>query len=298
MSKWNAIFKAGRHTDSAGVTRDFSIADLDAMVAAYDPATHEAPLVIGHPKTDAPAYGWVQALKRDGDRLLAKFRQVPREVAEMVRAGRFKKVSVALYPDKGLRHVGLLGAVPPAVKGLGSVQLADGDDWQTYEFNDSKPEGEDMNELEELRAKLAEAEAKAEAEKKAKEQAFAEKAEAEKKAKAEAEARKKKEAEFAEARAAQAAKDREIRFGELLKAGKALPSEKDQILALAGALAQSPELTFSEGGKTTKQPAEDALWKFLEGRRAHELLGEFAQEPGDGGQHAEAGGNGNYAATF
>lgn len=129
------IFRVGTHTAMSGVTLAFSEADLDAMAAAYDPAVHEAPLVVGHPKDNAPAYGWVRALARDGDRLQAVPAQIDADFAELVRAGRFKKVSASFYapdapanPAPGtyyLRHVGFLGAQPPAVKGLREAQFAD-----------------------------------------------------------------------------------------------------------------------------------------------------------------------------
>jgi hypothetical protein len=44
----------------SGQALAFSESDLQATVAAYDPAKHEAPLVVGHPTHDMPAYGWVQ----------------------------------------------------------------------------------------------------------------------------------------------------------------------------------------------------------------------------------------------
>lgn len=295
MTGWTTIFRVGRHTDSSGVTRDFTAADLDRMVASYDPAAHEAPLVIGHPKTDSPAYGWVAALKREGDKLLARFKDVPNQVKELVRQGRYRKVSVALYPNGTVRHVGLLGATPPAVKGLGSVAFDDGDaEIHLYEFADI--EGGTMSELERLRQEKAEAEAKArEAEKAAKEAEEA-RAAAEKAAKEAEEAKAKAEAEFAEFRAAEEAKAREARFEKLVEAGKALPGEKAALLSLAGALAGAGELTFAEGGSSVKRPAEEALWRLLESRPANGLLDEFAerppaQEPGD-----EAGGD--YAAKF
>ena len=49
------IFKPGKHVAMSGANLNFSEADLAATVLAYDPALHEAPLVIGHPKHDAPA---------------------------------------------------------------------------------------------------------------------------------------------------------------------------------------------------------------------------------------------------
>ena len=129
------IFAAGQRTDSAGATRTFSVADLAATAAAYDPAQHEAPIVIGHPAGDDPAFGWIAGLDVEGDRLLARPAQVASSFAEQVGAGAYKKVSAAFYPPDSprnpvpgvwyLRHVGFLGAMPPAVKGLRPVEFSD-----------------------------------------------------------------------------------------------------------------------------------------------------------------------------
>lgn len=132
------VFQAGRRTTMAGATLDFSESDLQATAKAYDPAKHEAPICIGHPKHDLPAYGWLAGMEaRDGG-LYAKPHQVDPEFAEMVRKGAFKKVSIKFYdktspgnPVPGVyypRHVAFLGALPPAVKGLKQVEFADGDD--------------------------------------------------------------------------------------------------------------------------------------------------------------------------
>lgn len=130
------IFRAGSHTSIAGETIGFTEADLRASAAAYDPKIHEAPIVIGHPKHDGPAYGWVKALEY-GETLEAEPDQIEPAFSEMVTAGRFKKVSAAFYrpnspanPVPGvyyLRHVGFLGAHPPAIKGLKQIEFADGD---------------------------------------------------------------------------------------------------------------------------------------------------------------------------
>src|SRR5690606_32177195 len=132
------IFRPGRHTAMSGETLVFGEADLRASAEAYDPSRHEAPIVIGHPRHDAPAYGWIASLSYADGRLLAHPRQVDPEFAELVRNGRFKKVSASFYkPDSPsnpvpgvycLRHVGCLGAQPPAVKGLKAVELAAGDE--------------------------------------------------------------------------------------------------------------------------------------------------------------------------
>ncbi len=136
--KWIEIFRAGRQTDSTGNTREWTEADLDAIVAKYDPAAHEAPVTVGHPTDNAPAFGWVEALKRDGKILLGKFREVMPEFEEAVKTGRYKKRSISLYPDLTLRHVGFLGAMPPAIKGLADIAFAEDDQAITIDFSDHR----------------------------------------------------------------------------------------------------------------------------------------------------------------
>lgn len=139
------IFRAGRHTASCGTALSFAERDLQASVAAYDPTLHEAPIVIGHPTDNGPAYGWVKALSfSDGD-LIAEPHQLNPDFAEMVQAGAFKKVSASFYspdaptnPAPGtwyLRHVGFLGAQPPALKGLPPVAFGDSEEG-IVEFGD------------------------------------------------------------------------------------------------------------------------------------------------------------------
>ena len=136
--KWIEVFKTGTHTDATGKVKNWTEEDLDEIVKKYDPAGHEAPIVIGHPKDNAPAFGWVEGLKREGKILLAKLKQVVPEFADMVKQGLFKKRSISLYPDSTLRHVGFLGAVPPAVKGLSDIAFKEDDGAIAYEFDEWK----------------------------------------------------------------------------------------------------------------------------------------------------------------
>jgi len=120
----------------SGAVIDFSAEDLAATAAAYDPEKHEAPIVVGHPKLDAPAYGWVKSLSFAGA-LEAEPHQVEPAFAEIVAAGRFKKISASFFTPQApgnpvpgvyyLRHVGFLGAQPPAVKGLRTPEFAAGE---------------------------------------------------------------------------------------------------------------------------------------------------------------------------
>lgn len=131
------IFRAGTHTDASGREMIFSSRDVEEAARAYSPDLHEAPVVVGHPAHDDPAYGWVTGLRVENDVMLADVGQVHDEFAGMVRDGRFKKISASFYlpnsprnPKPGvfyLRHVGFLGAQPPAVKGLKSPTFDEGD---------------------------------------------------------------------------------------------------------------------------------------------------------------------------
>lgn len=141
------LITAGRHAPNAGGSVDLSADTLKGIAAAYSAELHEAPIVVGHPKADAPAYGWIAGLEARDDGLWGEPHQVDPAFAELVEKGRFKKLSISLYrpehpnnPKPGawyLRHVGFLGAQPPAVKGLKAVEFADGDDdILTVEFAD------------------------------------------------------------------------------------------------------------------------------------------------------------------
>ncbi|WP_422563466.1 hypothetical protein [Ideonella sp.] len=129
------VFKTGTRTADNGEVHTITTADMRAAAAAYDPALHEAPLVIGHPESDDPAWGGVERLTvTDEGRVLVSVRQVDPAFAEGVKAGRWKQRSVKFYhPDDSANprpgiwypcHIGFLGAKPPAVKGLAGIQFA------------------------------------------------------------------------------------------------------------------------------------------------------------------------------
>lgn len=144
------ISRPGTHPDSAGREWTFTEADFAASAAAYDPAKHEAPIVVGHPRHDLPAYGWVKSLAAGPDGLTADPAQVDAAFEEhVVKPGRFKKISASFFPPNSpnnpvpgvwyLRHVGFLGAQPPAVKGLRQIEFADADDdVVTVEFGEAQ----------------------------------------------------------------------------------------------------------------------------------------------------------------
>ncbi|WP_158703195.1 hypothetical protein [Pseudomonas chlororaphis] len=121
------IFRAGRHTTSSGHVVEFTEADLEKTVAVYSPKLSEAPLVLGHPKDDLPSFGEVNGMITKGGVLYAQA-DVSSTLVDLVRAGRYHNISASFHhpkhpdnPTPGayyLKHVGFLGAMPPAVRGL------------------------------------------------------------------------------------------------------------------------------------------------------------------------------------
>lgn len=152
---WIEIFKAGEHRDSSGTSLNFSADDIQNIADIYNSekaksANYSAPLVKGHPKSDSPAFAWVEKLARRQNSLYAKLSKISDEIVEEINAGKFKNVSIALYPNKLLKHVGLLGAAQPAVKGLAELKFNEGgnSDIEIAELINAKSKLE--NELQEL----------------------------------------------------------------------------------------------------------------------------------------------------
>ena len=143
------IFRPGKFKAMNGTEVSFSAEMLKDIAESYDPKVYQAPLVIGHPKVEDPAYGWVKNLCFSGERLSAEPEAVVEEFASLVSARRYQNVSASFFtpehpanPKPGkyyLKHVGFLGAVPPAVTGLKTVSFADNDD-KVVEFSFEVPE--------------------------------------------------------------------------------------------------------------------------------------------------------------
>lgn len=124
------IFKAGTHKPMGGEPQSFSPGDLDTIVTQNN--GKEVPLVVGHPKTEDPAYGWAKKFGREGDTLYAEVEEIDPEFAQLVNDGKFRNVSISLNKDMSLRHIGFLGATPPAVKGLKPAKFSDGEDYMVF----------------------------------------------------------------------------------------------------------------------------------------------------------------------
>lgn len=134
------IFRSGTRTDESNRTYFFSNEDLDSIADSYDLAKFKAPIIISHNTggysdrdivNSELAYGVVEKLRREGDRLIAFVRPLTEQVIQWVKNGQILDRSASFYHPKSrnnptpgkwyLRHVALLGATPPAVKGMTSL---------------------------------------------------------------------------------------------------------------------------------------------------------------------------------
>ncbi len=310
------IFRAGKHVASDGRVFTFTEADLKATVAAYDPALHEAPLVIGHPKSNDPAFGWTKAISFSAvgktPLLIAEPHQVNPEFAELVNSGAFKKMSASFYapdapenPKPGvyyLRHIGFLGAKPPAIKGLKSAEFGDNEtgviefmDWSqrdiaglfrsirewiiskygkdeadkvipSYTVDGIQEDAVRDDETNDAISGISYSERNANL--KTKEQEELERRERELKEKEEVQ--KRQAVEFAErekkVKESEAAQRRVVLVAEvdaLVAAGKILPKDKLGLVAFMETLPAESTIEFGEGDKKEKKPSVDWLRGFL-----------------------------------
>lgn len=121
------IFRVGDWTSSNGYRHDWTSEDLDAIVDAYMNQDEEhpwvAPVVLGHPVDNSPAYGWVEKVYRVGDVLMARLVKLNKAFVKMLKDGAFKNRSIMVDENNLLWHIGFLGAVPPAVSGLAPIEF-------------------------------------------------------------------------------------------------------------------------------------------------------------------------------
>ena len=152
VGKWNGVPS----------TKEYTKKDLDEIVRSFkalssdEKLNYEPPLKLGHDehqkllqKDGYPAAGWVKALKRIGNKLVASFGEVPKKIGDIIKAGGYKKVSSEIYHDYAmgdykfplvLKAVALLGGDIPAVKTIADIQAQysqeDGVDVVIYEFGE------------------------------------------------------------------------------------------------------------------------------------------------------------------
>ena len=130
--KFYEVFKDGKYPQGK-----FTKKEIAEIAKNYDPKFCEAPITIDHQQS-GPAYGWVETVKAEGDKLKVAFKDIPEAFEKDVNDGKYKKVSVELYRNlegKGayLKAVSFLGAAIPQVKGLEAIKFMEAES-DVYEF--------------------------------------------------------------------------------------------------------------------------------------------------------------------
>ena len=146
--KFYEVFKAGVYPQGK-----FTKKEIAEIAKNYDPKFCEAPITIDHQQS-GPAFGWVDSVKADGEKLKVAFKDVPQEFEQAVNDGKYKKVSVELYRNlegKGayLKAVSFLGAATPQVKGLEQIKFMESES-DTYEFEEEKKPEETTEDVEQF----------------------------------------------------------------------------------------------------------------------------------------------------
>ncbi len=130
--QWREIFRAGDYGGKGTYTRD----DLDSMVANFN-ERDQVPIVVGHPQSNAPAWGWLSGLRRIGDILQGQEAEVHPAFARARDEKLFKNRSVRIAKTPAgpkLLHLGYLGAALPEVEGLSGVVFTATPETETIDF--------------------------------------------------------------------------------------------------------------------------------------------------------------------
>lgn len=151
---WTEIFRAGDYGAKGGYTD----ADLDKMVANFN-ASDQVPIVLGHPASDSPAWGWLAEVKRAGSVLMGKVGELHKDFAQALAENKFRNRSVRIArtaTGPKLLHLGFLGATLPQVEGLKQTAQFTGDgDRVDYGFDlpgqEDKPKEGEMEKDEKIK---------------------------------------------------------------------------------------------------------------------------------------------------
>jgi hypothetical protein len=296
------LFPVGVHTDSSGVTREFTADMLANAAAVYDVGVHEAPIVELH--DDGPGafrHGGVAKLEFDGETLIPHVNQLSYPLLNGVNDGSVRYFSASFYlPDNPnnpvpgslyLRHVGIVPI--PAVKGQPEPELVYSESKQTLTMNFMEADvmSDPVSPARQAKKEVAEF-LEANAESLAKKQAAFE------------ESHRQREAEFAEREKRLAEKEAEIRrakiaqfCGSLAASGKLLPRDTPTVVGILDYLEQAPAavtVSFAEPGAEGETAKKDgtlaeAFKSFLANQPKAVEYGEITKPDGNaaGGQDAE-----------
>ena len=150
----------------------YTAQDLENMVTAFDELKEriKPPAKLGHDfaqkfaqQSGLPALGWVTSLKKVGTKLLADVSQVPGKIAELIKAGAYKRISPEIIWDftdavsnkiypRVLKAIALLGAELPAVNTLDDIMALYGLDAEGFKVYSIEPDDVQAKVYEEVKA--------------------------------------------------------------------------------------------------------------------------------------------------
>ena len=107
MSNPLHLARVGTFTDMHGQDVSLTPELLAQLAASYDPALYQAPLVIGHPKTNSPAFGWLDKIEATPEGLFGAPINVDPAFADAVNSGR--------YPQRQPSPAGFFMPILPAI---------------------------------------------------------------------------------------------------------------------------------------------------------------------------------------
>jgi len=149
---WLEVIKSGEYPGKIPVTRallEHNAEHLNRL--ARDESFSGVPYVLGHPDTNHPAYGWASEFKvssngESGNECgwsLFVRGKVHEALRKAIDAGFYKNISVAFNKATMLlRHIGFLGAVPPAVDGMQPIKFTPGEELETYKSEFAAQDGD------------------------------------------------------------------------------------------------------------------------------------------------------------
>lgn len=147
MIKDREIFSVGVHNGDK-----YTEADLEEMVRAFDALDFKPAIKLGHSKDiGAPAFGYIDNLRKIGGKLVADFIDLPKEIYQAIKEKRYGRVSAEVFWNlkragknysRAISAVALLGQEIPAVAGLKPLyeyeESGEFEKFSCYEFAMSK----------------------------------------------------------------------------------------------------------------------------------------------------------------
>jgi len=134
------MMKVGVVTDSRGREFTWTREHFDRFAASYsfDDDARASPVVLGHPKDNAPRLGYISKVWRDEDTLCCSA-EVMEELYNAMEQGLYPNRSISVgINDPVIYHLGILGACMPAFADLAPVAFSAPDPETVAEFTSSQ----------------------------------------------------------------------------------------------------------------------------------------------------------------